>query len=200
MPCHLMIRHEFDLPSRRAAPRRPHWGFGAQIAQAARLWRRVVDHRHAAVRVDGSDLAAAFASRPRPGARCGRRISRRRSRLTVPPSFACSTLWKRAGLIERREDGADRRAKAIVPDRGSAARRWPRSSASRSRCEATPSWDLPRMSSRPLRMSLDHVCRSWRRWPTSPGHESPPHGRPGLETRSKGRAVTSRCGCLPCSL
>jgi|SRR5271154_3457920 MarR family transcriptional regulator, transcriptional regulator for hemolysin len=88
-------------------------GFGAQVAQAARLWRRVVDHR---MRPFGLTEATwlpllHLARGPAP---------MRQKELAASLSLDSSSVVRlldaleTAGLIERREDDADRRAKAIV--------------------------------------------------------------------------------------
>jgi MarR family transcriptional regulator, transcriptional regulator for hemolysin len=96
------------------APRRgDRAGFGAQIAQAARLWRRVVDHR---MRPFGLTEATWLPLLHLARGPAGMRQKELAASLSLDSSSVVRLLdaLETAGLIERREDGADRRAKAIV--------------------------------------------------------------------------------------
>jgi len=88
-------------------------GFGAQIARAARLWRRVVDHR---MRPFGLTEATWLPLLHLARAPTAMRQKELAASLTLDSSSVVRLLdaLEAAGLIERREDGADRRAKAIV--------------------------------------------------------------------------------------
>jgi MarR family transcriptional regulator for hemolysin len=90
-----------------------HAGLGAQIAQAARLWRRVVDHR---MRPFGLTEATWLPLLHLARGSAAMRQKELAASLSLDSSSVVRLLdaLESAGLIERREDGADRRAKAIV--------------------------------------------------------------------------------------
>jgi MarR family transcriptional regulator for hemolysin len=96
------------------APRREvHAGFGAQIAQAARLWRRVVDHRMRPFGLTEATWLPLLHLARGPAAMRQKELA---ASLSLDSSSVVRLLdaLEVGGLIERREDGADRRAKAIV--------------------------------------------------------------------------------------
>jgi MarR family transcriptional regulator, transcriptional regulator for hemolysin len=103
--------NSISLP--RASRRGDHAGLGAQIAQAARLWRRVVDHR---MRPFGLTEATWLPLLHVARGPAGMRQKELAASLSLDSSSVVRLLdaLETAGLIERREDGADRRAKAIV--------------------------------------------------------------------------------------
>src|SRR5271155_508654 len=92
MPCHLMTRHEFNLPPGRSAPRGPRGVRRADRPGRAALapGRRSPD---APVRIDGSDLAAAPASR----ARSGGDAAEGARGLLVARQLVCRSPARRAG-------------------------------------------------------------------------------------------------------
>jgi MarR family transcriptional regulator, transcriptional regulator for hemolysin len=95
------------------APRRgTRAGFGAQIAQAARLWRRVVDHRMRPFGLTEATWLPLLHLARGPAAMRQKELA---ASLSLDSSSVVRLLdaLETAGLIERREDGADRRAKAI---------------------------------------------------------------------------------------
>jgi MarR family transcriptional regulator for hemolysin len=87
--------------------------FGAQIAQAARLWRRVVDHRMRPFGLTEATWLPLLHLTRGPAAMRQKELA---ASLSLESSSVVRLLdaLETAGLIERREDGADRRAKAIV--------------------------------------------------------------------------------------
>src|SRR5271154_1878939 len=96
------------------APRRGvHAGFGAQIAQAARIWRRAVDHR---MRPFGLTEATWLPLLHLARARSPMRQKELAASLSLDGSSVVRLLdaLQAAGLIERREEDGDRRAKTIV--------------------------------------------------------------------------------------
>ena len=103
--------NSISLP--RASRRGVRAGFGAQIAQAARLWRRVVDRR---MRPFGLTEATWLPLLHLARGPAGMRQKDLAASLSLDSSSVVRLLdaLETAGLIERREDGADRRAKAIV--------------------------------------------------------------------------------------
>src|SRR5579871_655731 len=103
-----------DSLSLQSAPRREvRAGLGAQIAQAARLWRRVVDHRMRPFGLTEATWLPLLHLARSPAAM-------RQKELAASMSLDSSSVVRlldaleAARLIERREDDADRRAKAIV--------------------------------------------------------------------------------------
>jgi MarR family transcriptional regulator, transcriptional regulator for hemolysin len=88
-------------------------GFGAQIAQAARLWRRVVDHRMRPFGLTEATWLPLLHLARGPAAMRQKELA---ASLSLDSSSIVRLLdaLETAGLIERREDGADRRAKAII--------------------------------------------------------------------------------------
>jgi MarR family transcriptional regulator for hemolysin len=88
-------------------------GFGAKVAQAARLWRRAVDHRMRPFGLTEATWLPLLHLARAPAAM-------RQKDLAVSLSLDSSSVVRLldalegAGLIERREDDADRRAKTIV--------------------------------------------------------------------------------------
>jgi MarR family transcriptional regulator, transcriptional regulator for hemolysin len=103
--------NSISLPG--APRRRVRAGFGAQIAQAARLWRRVVDHR---MRPFGLTEATWLPLLHLARAPAAMRQKELAASLSLDSSSVVRLLdaLEAARLIERREDDADRRAKAIV--------------------------------------------------------------------------------------
>jgi MarR family transcriptional regulator, transcriptional regulator for hemolysin len=103
--------NSISLPG--ASRRRVRAGFGAQIAQAARLWRRVVDHRMRPFGLTEATWLPLLHVARSPAAM-------RQKELAASMSLDSSSVVRlldaleAASLIERREDDADRRAKAIV--------------------------------------------------------------------------------------
>jgi MarR family transcriptional regulator, transcriptional regulator for hemolysin len=87
-------------------------GFGAQIAQAARLWRRVVDHRMRPFGLTEATWLPLLHLARSPAAMRQKELA---ASLSLDSSSVVRLLdaLEAARLIERREDGADRRAKAI---------------------------------------------------------------------------------------
>ena len=104
-----------SLHSRQAdAPRRRiRNGFGAQVAQTARLWRRVVDQR---MRPFGLTEATWLPLLHLARAAAPMRQKELAASLALDGSSVVRLLdaLQGAGLIERREEDGDRRAKAIV--------------------------------------------------------------------------------------
>jgi MarR family transcriptional regulator for hemolysin len=103
-----------NLVSRRGPPRRRvRSRFGAQIAQAARLWRRAVDQR---MRPFGLTEATWLPLLHLARASAAMRQKELAASLSLDSSSVVRLLdtLEAAALIERREDDADRRAKAIV--------------------------------------------------------------------------------------
>jgi MarR family transcriptional regulator for hemolysin len=96
-----------------APPQPIRSGFGAQIAHTARLWRRVVDHR---MRPFGLTQATWLPLLHLARAPAPMRQKELAASLSLDGSSVVRLLdaLQAAGLIERREDDADRRAKAIV--------------------------------------------------------------------------------------
>ena len=182
------------------APRRGvHAGFGAQIAQAARLWRRVVDHRmrpfglteatwlpllhlaRAPAAMRQKELAASLVAR-----QLVRRSPARRARSRGP---------HRTSRGRRRPPGEGDLSDPARPRHGGQGRARRAAGAWR-----RPHGTFRATRSRPRRMCSSMSAGRWRRWPTSPAHESPRHRASRPRATSRGRAVTSRCGCSPCSL
>jgi MarR family transcriptional regulator for hemolysin len=87
--------------------------FGATVAQAARLWRRVVDHRMRPFGLTEATWLPLLHLARGPTAMRQKDLA---ASLSLDSSSVVRLLdaLEAAGLIERREDGADRRAKAIV--------------------------------------------------------------------------------------
>lgn len=102
--------NSISLPG--ASRRGVHAGFGAQIAQAARLWRRVVDHRMRPFGLTEATWLPLLHLARSPAAMRQKELA---ASLSLDSSSVVRLLdaLEAAGLIERREDGADRRAKAI---------------------------------------------------------------------------------------
>jgi MarR family transcriptional regulator for hemolysin len=88
-------------------------GFGAKVAQAARLWRRAVDHR---MRPFGLTEATWLPLLHLARAPAAMRQKDLAASLSLDSSSVVRLLdaLEGAGLIGRREDDADRRAKTIV--------------------------------------------------------------------------------------
>jgi len=88
-------------------------GFGAKVAQAARLWRRVVDHRMRPFGLTEATWLPLLHLARGPAAMRQKELA---ASLSLDSSSVVRLLdaLEAAGLIERREDDADRRAKAIV--------------------------------------------------------------------------------------
>jgi MarR family transcriptional regulator, transcriptional regulator for hemolysin len=103
--------NSISVPDR--APRGLRAGFGAKVAQAARLWRRVVDHRMRPFGLTEATWLPLLHLARGP-------VAMRQKELAASLSLDSSSVVRlldaleAAGLIERREDDADRRAKAIV--------------------------------------------------------------------------------------
>ena len=96
------------------APRRAvRAGFGAQIAQTARVWRRVVDHRMRPFGLTEATWLPLLHLARSPAAMRQKDLA---ASLSLDSSSVVRLLdaLEAAELIERREDDADRRAKAIV--------------------------------------------------------------------------------------
>ncbi len=103
-----------DTPSLVETPRRQNRaGFGAQVAYTARIWRRVVDQR---MRPFGLTEATWLPLLRVARAPAPMRQKDLASSLSLDGSSVVRLLdaLQTSGLIERREDGDDRRAKAIV--------------------------------------------------------------------------------------
>jgi len=103
--------NSISLPDR--APRGLRTGFGAKVAQAARLWRRVVDHRMRPFGLTEATWLPLLHLARGPAAMRQKELA---ASLSLDSSSVVRLLdaLEAAGLIERREDDADRRAKAIV--------------------------------------------------------------------------------------
>jgi MarR family transcriptional regulator, transcriptional regulator for hemolysin len=88
-------------------------GFGAKVAQAARLWRRVVDHRMRPFGLTEATWLPLLHLARGPAAMRQKDLA---ASLSLDSSSVVRLLdaLEAAGLIERREDDADRRAKAII--------------------------------------------------------------------------------------
>jgi len=88
-------------------------GFGAKVAQAARLWRRVVDHRMRPFGLTEATWLPLLHLARGPAAMRQKELA---ASLSLDSSSVVRLLdaLETARLIERREDDADRRAKAIV--------------------------------------------------------------------------------------
>src|SRR5271168_3198979 len=87
--------------------------FGAQVAQTARIWRRAVDHR---MRPFGLTEATWLLLLHLARAAAPMRQKELAASLALDGSSVVRLLdaLQTAGLIERREDDLDRRAKAII--------------------------------------------------------------------------------------
>jgi MarR family transcriptional regulator, transcriptional regulator for hemolysin len=103
--------NSISLPS--GARSRVRSRFGAQIAQAARLWRRAVDQR---MRPFGLTEATWLPLLHLARAPTAMRQKELAASLSLDSSSVVRLLdaLQAAGLIERREDDRDRRAKAII--------------------------------------------------------------------------------------
>jgi len=103
--------NSISVPDR--APRGLRAGFGARVAQAARLWRRVVDHRMRPFGLTEATWLPLLHLARGPAAMRQKELA---ASLSLDSSSVVRLLdaLEAAGLIERREDDADRRAKAIV--------------------------------------------------------------------------------------
>ena len=99
--------------SRDADRRQTRAGFGAQLGYSARLWRRVVDQR---MRPFGLTEATWLPLLRLARAPAPMRQKELAASLSLDGSSVVRLLdaLQTSGLIERREDGDDRRAKAIV--------------------------------------------------------------------------------------
>jgi len=88
-------------------------GFGAKVAQVARLWRRVVDHRMRPFGLTEATWLPLLHLARGPAAMRQKELA---ASLSLDSSSVVRLLdaLETARLIERREDDADRRAKAIV--------------------------------------------------------------------------------------
>jgi MarR family transcriptional regulator for hemolysin len=98
---------------RPAAIGRVRDGFGAQVAHTARLWRRAVDHR---MRPFGLTEATWLPLLHLARAPAPMRQKELAASLALDGSSVVRLLdaLQAAGLIERREEDSDRRAKAII--------------------------------------------------------------------------------------
>ena len=96
-----------------ATRRRVRAGFGAQIAQAARLWRRVVDHRMRPFGLTEATWLPLLHLARSPTAMRQKELA---ASLSLDSSSVVRLLdaLEAARLIMRRENDADRRAKTIV--------------------------------------------------------------------------------------
>jgi MarR family transcriptional regulator, transcriptional regulator for hemolysin len=147
--------NSISLPG--SARLRVHAGFGAQVAQAARLWRRVVDHRMRPFGLTEATWLPLLHLARGPTAMRQKDLA---AALSLDSSSVVRLLdaLEAAGLIERREDDADRRAKAIVLTRlGRATVAKVERVADQVRGEA-----LIGLSDKELATAshvLDHVCR-----------------------------------------
>jgi len=96
-----------------SARRRVRAGFGAQIAQAARLWRRAVDHRMRPFGLTEATWLPLLHLARGPAAMRQKELA---ASLSLDSSSVVRLLdaLEAARLIERREDDADRRARSIV--------------------------------------------------------------------------------------
>src|SRR5215469_13932910 len=100
--------NSISLP--RAHGRAIHPGLGAQIAQAARVWRRVVDHRMRPFGLTEATWLPLLHLARAPSAMRQKELA---ASLSLDSSSVVRLLdaLETAGLIERREDDADRRAR-----------------------------------------------------------------------------------------
>jgi MarR family transcriptional regulator for hemolysin len=133
-------------------------GFGAKVAQAARLWRRVVDHRMRPFGLTEATWLPLLHLARGPAAMRQKDLA---ASLSLDSSSIVRLLdaLEAAGLIERREDDADRRAKTILLTRlGRATVAKVERVADQVRGDA-----LVGLSDRELATAshvLDHVCRT----------------------------------------
>jgi len=132
--------------------------FGAQVAQTARIWRRAVDHR---MRPFGLTEATWLPLLHLARARSPMRQKELAASLSLDGSSVVRLLdaLQAAGLIERREEDGDRRAKTIVlTPLGRATVRKVEFAAQQVRETA-----LAELSDRDVAIAsrvLDHVCRA----------------------------------------
>jgi MarR family transcriptional regulator, transcriptional regulator for hemolysin len=133
-------------------------GFGARVAQTARIWRRAVDHE---MRPFGLTEATWLPLLHLARARSPMRQKELAASLSLDGSSVVRLLdaLQAAGLIERREEDGDRRAKAIVlTPLGGATVKKVEFAAQQVREAA-----LAELSDRELAIVsrvLDHVCRT----------------------------------------